>query len=441
MKRLITRLACLIVPVLLTACAASSLPGYQNAYRAYDVPETLVQQIKVKFASHGLTQASVGRDNTGRIQLIGTYRDEDQVDSAFLIVQSIVGIKSTSPFYPEHVLKKRWDAEAGNALTAFNRAQASRSAPPVKRALVVGINHFADHVHMLDIQGADDAEVVQHYLERAGYRVTTLLDQQATTANIEAAIAKLNAQIRPDDDVFIYVSSHGNMPVPSPAGGDNRKMSILTYDSGNDWTMRSHDHTEVLLHLQQHAVPDTLVQELARKPSRTMRVLIDTCYSGDMLDDIADEGSAYARRVNGNRNESESISLASWTGPAYVSKGIRFSDDDAPQLGGKQQARAVIDRSRAGYNIITATSPNQEALGPPGGTFENPVAPDQILKGSYFTQALFAYLEHYRGQLAPAFQDARSFTSRVAIEVSKGKAHQVPREWSTIPADKNDLSQ
>ncbi|WP_345816862.1 caspase family protein (plasmid) [Paraburkholderia sp. PREW-6R] len=437
MKRLIARLACLIAPVLLSACAASSLPGFQNAYRAYNVPEPLVQQIKLKFATHGLTQASVARDNTGRIQLIGTYRDEDQVDTAFLIVQSIVGIKSTSPFYPEHVLKKRWDTEAGKALAAYNRAQAEKATQPVKRALVVGINHFADPYHLPDIQGADDAEVVQHYLERAGYRVTALLNQQATKANIEAAIARLNEQIRPNDDVFIYVSSHGNMPVPVP--GDKRKMSIMAYDSGNEETVRSNDGPEIILHFQQHAVPDTLVQDLARKPSHVTRVVIDTCYSGDMLNDIVDEGAAYVRRTNGNRNEYEGISLASWTGDSYTSKGIRFSDDGVQQTGGTQKARTVIDRSRAGYNIITATSPNEESLGPKNGTFESPLAHDQVLKGSFFTQSLFAYLDHYHGQLAPAFRDASRFTSEKAQEVSKGERHQVPREWSTIPPDQNDL--
>jgi hypothetical protein len=439
MKRLFTRLVCLIGSLLLTACAASSLPGFQNAYRAYNVPQPLVEQIRTKFASHGLTQASVARDNTGRIQLVGTYRDEDEVDAAFLIVQSIVGIKSTSPFYPEHVLKKRWDAEAGKALANFTLAQKQQPAQPVKRALVVGLNRFADPYHLPDIQGADDAVVVKRYLEHAGYRVTALLNEQATKSNIESAIASMNAQIRPNDYVFIYVSSHGNIPVPSPAGGDNRKMSIMAYDSGNADTVRSNDRADIILHFQQHAVPDTLVQDLARKPSHVTRVVIDTCYSGDMLDDIVDESAAYVRQTNGNRNEYAGISLASWSGDSYTGKGIRFSDDGAAAASAATKTRTVIDRSRSGYNIITATSPNEESLGPTSGSFESPLARDQVLKGSFFTQSLFAYLDHYHGQLAPAFRDAQSFTSRKAIEVSRGERHQIPREYSTIPADRNDL--
>jgi len=443
MKTFFTRIATLLGPLLLSACAASSLPGYQNAYRAYHVPQPLVDRIEVKFRQHGLADAYVSRDSTGRIQLAGTYRDEDQVDEAFMIVQSIVGLKSTSPFYPEHILRKRWEVAAGEALDAYARAQHNASARPVKRALVVGINHFADYRHLRDIQGADDAAVVQAYLRDAGYSVTTLLNERATQANIEAALTKLGHDIGPNDDVFIYISSHGNAPVPAPGGNDMRRMSIMAYDSGDATTMASHDRTEVLLHFQEHAVPDTLVQAVAQRPSRTMRVLVDTCYSGDMLDDVHDESTDYILRTNGGRSEQAGISLAAWA-PDYTSKGIRFADDDDTDANGAarprvQHSRTVIDRSRRGYDIITATSADEESLGPLHGTFASPLDGDRTLRGSYFTQSLFEYLRHYNGQLAPAFHDAQAFTSRTALEVSKGEAHQTPRQITTIPDAQNVL--
>lgn len=443
MKTILARLVVLTASLLLTACAASSLPGFQNAYHGYDVPQTLVERIKLKFHQHGLDQAGVTRDGTGRIELTGTYRNEDEVDTAFTIVQSIVGIKSTSPFYPEHILQKRWEVAAGKALGAYTHGQHNASAAPVKRALVVGINHFADFEHMHDIQGADDAAVVQDYLRRAGYRVTALLGEQATQAGVEAAIARLGAEIGPNDDVFLYISSHGNMPVPTPDGPDARKMSILVYDSGSAETMRSRDPTEIMLYFQRHSVPDTLVQDLAKKPSHTTRVVIDTCYSGDMLDDVSDESTTYVRAANGGRHEKQGISLASWTGPAYTSKGIRFADDTEDGDGGARAKgpHTKIDRSRSGYLLITATSPDEESLGPSAGTFTSPLAAARVLKGSYFTQSLFDYLGYYQGRLDPAFLDARNFTSRIAVQVSGGKAHQIPRRYSTILDQQNDLFQ
>ena len=441
MKTSFVRIATVFGSLLLTACAASSLPGYQNAYHTYNVPQPLVERIEAKFREHGLDQASVTRDSTGRVELTGTYRDEDQVDEAFTIVQSIVGLKSTSPFYPEHILQKRWEVAAGKALDSYTHTQHSVSSTPVKRALVVGINHFADPYHLPDIQGADDAVVVQGYLRKAGYSVTALLNERATQANIEAAVAKLGRDVGPNDDVFIYISSHGNVPVPTPAGNDQRKMSIMAYDSGDQSTIRSNDRTEILLHFQQHAVPDTLVQDLARKPSHTTRVVIDTCYSGDMLDDIADDSKTYILRTNGGHSERAGISLASWTGPEYTSKGIHFADDgeNVDQASGATGTRTAIDRSRSGYSIITATSANEESLSPKSGTFPSPRSPDRLLKGSYFTQSLFDYLGYYKGQLGPAFRDAQAFTSNKAVAVSHGALHQTPRQFSTIPDQENDL--
>ncbi|TDV37352.1 caspase domain-containing protein [Paraburkholderia caballeronis] len=444
MKTFFARISIVACALLLSACAASDLPGFQNAYRAYDVPQPLVERIKAKFQAHGLDQASVARDSTGRIQLTGTYRNEDEVDQAFTIVQSIVGIKSTSPFYPTHILQKRWERAAGQALDAYAHGARHASAMPVKRALVVGINHFADPYHLPDIQGADDAVVVQAYLKQAGYTVTALLNERATKANIEAAIARLGGEIGPNDQVFIYISSHGNVPVPTPAGQDQRKMSIMAYDSGDQNTVKSNDRTEILLHFQNHAVPDTLVQDLARKPSAMTRVVIDTCYSGDMLDDISDDSTTYILQTNGGRSEREGISLASWTGPAYTAKGIRFSDDGAGASGGQvggAAAHTAVDRNRSGYQIITATSTNEESLGPKSGHFASPLDPGRTLRGSYFTQSLFDYLAHDNGQLDPAFRDAQRFTSSTAVEVSHGNAHQVPRQFSTIPAQQNDLFQ
>lgn len=442
MKSSFVRIATVVGALLLTGCAASSLPGYQNAYHAYNVPQSLFERIEVKFHEHGLDQASITRDTTGRVQLAGTYRNEDEVDEAFTIVMSIVGLKSTSPFYPEHILQRRWDVAAGKALDSYAQLQRRGSGAPVKRALVVGINHFADPYHLPDIQGADDAAIVQGYLLKAGYKVTALLNEHATQANVEAAIAKLDHDIGPNDDVFIYISSHGNAPVPSPAGNDQRKMSIMAYDSGDQSTISSNDRTEILLHYQRHSVPDTLVQNLARKPSHTMRVVIDTCYSGDMLDDIADDSTAYILQANGGQSEHAGISLASWTGPEYTSKGIHFADDATGDQGADvTHARTSIDRNRSGYNIITATSANEESLGPKSGSFSSPLSPDRTLRGSYFTQSLFEYLGYYKGQLGPAFRDAQTFTAKEALDVSHGKAHQTPRQYSTIPDQQNDLYQ
>lgn len=435
------RVSAVLCALVLSACAASSLPGYQNAYQAYNVPQSLVDRINVKFREHGLARASVARDNTGRIQLTGIYHDEDEVDTAFVIVQSIVGIKSTSPFYPHNIEHKRWEIAAGKALEATLHSTAPRSAIPIKRALVVGLNRFGDPYNMKDIQGRDDAIVVQDYLRRAGYEVTTLLDEQATKANIEGALRTLDRSIGPNDDVFVFISSHGAPPVPTPGGVDQRKMSILAFDSGDSHTMAIKDAAEFFLYVQRHSVPDTLVQDVARHPSRMTRIVIDTCYSGDMLDDVQNESTTYILKTNGGKKEVAGISLASWTTPDFTRKGIHFAADTASGIGSPQHGNGAHgDRNRNGYTIITATSPNEESLGPPKGqTFKNPAGSGQLY-GSYFTQSLFAYLYASGGHLDSAFQRAKVFTSETASQASRGAAHQTPREFSTVPDGANVIN-
>jgi hypothetical protein len=233
-------------------------------------------------------------------------------------------------------------------------------------------------------------------------------------------------------------------PLPSANGGDERKMSIIAWDSG-DATIKGKLNYE--LNLQKTAVPDVLVQQLAKKPTRNTRILIDTCYSGEMLKGLPDESAGYIARTNGGAAERAGISMASWTGKAYTSKGIRFSEDPPARAqagtgAGRQEspvASDVIDSERA-YTIITATSEGEESLGPPMEVGEFSL-PDQQrkLRGSFFTQAFFAYLEVYQGHVEPAFAAARDFTSRKVKDVTGGTKTQVPRQFVTRTAERNRL--
>jgi hypothetical protein len=440
MRALRRRLALPLILLALAGCANQSMPGYQNAFQGYQVPQPLLELIGAKLREYGLAQATVSRDSVGRVRLGGSYRNEDEVDKAFIIVQSVVGLKSTSPFYPGNVQQKRWELEAGRAMAEHARARAVRAAPAARRAFVVGINQFSDRAHLKDIQGEDDASVVRDTLQRAGYSVTALLGKQATKARIEQALQQFERSIGPDDTVFIYVSSHGTQPVPDAAGKDQRRMSIAAYDSGDSGGRKSRDQTDFLLHLQDSSVRDTLLQDVARKPSRTTRVFIDTCYSGEMLRGIPDSGQGYAVKANGGQSEREGLSLAAWSGPQYTSKGIFVSQAAAPA---GQPARAPAERERAGYTLITATSEGQESLGPPAdvGLFDSPATPGKQLRGSFFTQAFFDYLDQHQGQIQPAFDQARSFTEQKARTVTGGRQQQVPRQLSTVPPALNNLYQ
>jgi len=427
--------------LLLSGCAANQLHGFENTYRGYTVPQSLMDKIGARLQAEGLTNARVERDLVGRVKLAGSYRTEDEVDRAFLIVQSIVGLKSTSPFYPANIRQQRWDIEARQQLERLAQAERGAGRPGRKIALVIGISTFKDS-KMTPILGEEDAVVVQRAAQQAGYAVTALLGRAATKANIESALRRIEGDLGQNDSLFIYISSHGMQPLPSANGGDERKMSIIAWDSGD---ARINDKTGYLLNLNKTAVPDYLVQQLAMRPTRNTRILIDTCYSGEMLKGLPDESNGYIASTNNGVTERAGIAMASWTGEAYTSKGIRFSDDAPAKSaagGAKRQVAATapaVDSERA-YTIITATSEGEESLGPPmhDREFSMPGRAGK-LHGSFFTQALFAYLEIHDGHVEPAFEAARDFTSRKASEVSEGRLTQVPRQFATRSAERNQL--
>ena len=427
--------------VFLTGCAANQLHGFQNVYYSYSIPDKLVLKVKSNLRAHGLHNAQVERDNVGRLRLTGSYQNEDEVDRAFIIVQSIVGIKSTAPFYPDNVKEKRWEKVANLALarTVVSGAFSSPpSGPSQRRALIIGINKFQDSIHLSDIQGEDDAVLVKSRAEKAGYDVIGLFGENATKINIEKAIEKLKKEIRPHDSLLIYISSHGNPPIPSPSGVNDRKMSIAAFDSGS---VNIKDKTAYLLNLQKTSVSDRLVQELAKMPTENTRVIIDTCYSGEILKDIPDDSQRYIISTNSGQPERAGVALSSWTGDAYTAKGIKFTSDESLSTRKVNEQTGYSDHNRTGYLFMTATSENQKSLGPhvSVGWFQSPLSSNKMLKGSFFTQAFFEYLDKYDGHFEPAFSDARRFTEKKALDVSRGLEKQTPRYFSTIPPEKNIL--
>jgi hypothetical protein len=455
MIQAILRFLAVLGALLLAGCAANQMPGFQNTYYSYNVPESLLEKIRIDFRYNGLLNARIARDNVGRVQLKGSYKNEDEVDRAFIIVQTIVGIKSTSPFYPEDIKDKRWGTAAGKALAEDAKANRVALGRPQKRALVIGINTFQDSVNIPPIQGEDDAALVKNRAEAAGYKVTALLGKDATKSNIEAALKKMKTEVGPDDSLFIYISSHGTQPVPSRAGQYDRKMSIVAWDSSPYKNNKKIEKKTTLnLNMQEASVSDVGVQELGNMPTRNTRILIDTCYSGEMLKGIVDdESNRYKLSANDGQPEQASITPSAWI-PAYASKGIHLNDESAPssfKTSTKNSQKNEIYNYSGRFTLITATSDGQKSWGPPPdvGTFESPLSPYKMLKGSIFTQVFFEYLDHYKGHIEPAFEKARKFTEKKVLTIHppadwKGPVpiKQVPRlEPSLPPADQNNLYQ
>jgi len=384
--------------------------GYQAAYQGHDTSDALLARIRERLLAEGLPQAEVARDAVGRLRLTGHYADDDEVDAAFIVLHSLAGRAAASPFYPDNIAHKRWEQDATLALQAHADALQKAAPPARKRALVIGLNRFLDSAHLQPLMGEDDARTVRDHLQAGGYEVLALFGPQASKRGMEAAVQTLSAQLGANDEFFLYISSHGALPLPGPEGGDDRHMSIVACDSGDILGRRSRDATEYLLQLQRSSVRDTVFQALANRPTRCTRVLIDTCYSGDMLRNLDDE-----TRTTALQNERDSVALDRWA--------------------------ALPRRLRSRCTVLTATSPGELALGPAieRGSFSSPVPPQRELRGSFFTQALFAYLDPNQGRVQAAFVQAQRYTAQTAQALSQGQLHQTPRLLSTLDAEQDRL--
>jgi hypothetical protein len=91
-------------------------------------------------------------------------------------------------------------------------------------------------------------------------RLTWLYNEQATTANIRAALQKLRENTAPDDLVYIYLSTHG---LPKE-GGLSRFGIPITYDFRRDAFMDFEEFRAAI----------------GSMPANNIIWLNDTCYSG-----------------------------------------------------------------------------------------------------------------------------------------------------------------
>lgn len=91
------------------------------------------------------------------------------------------------------------------------------TASATNRALLVGISDYGNpHGNYPDrlwrnINGARDIEILKPILERRNFKVTMLIDKEATKVGIVAALKKLSKQCKKGDVVYLHFSMHGQL--------------------------------------------------------------------------------------------------------------------------------------------------------------------------------------------------------------------------------------
>ena len=135
-----------------------------------------------------------------------------------------------------------------------------------KKALCIGINNYPG-THM-DLQGCvNDALDWASELDRRGFKVVTLLDDQATKAMMAEAMSKLIAKGSKGDTLVITFSGHGTYQPDSDGDeADGLDEALCPYD----------------LQTKGAALIDDEIRDIfaARKAGVRIVLLSDSCHSG-----------------------------------------------------------------------------------------------------------------------------------------------------------------
>jgi WD40 repeat protein len=149
--------------------------------------------------------------------------------------------------------------------------------------LAVGINQYANQQYNLKYAVPDarefGAEVERQQGKLGRYdhvQVTTLIDQQATKANIMAALAKLAADTQPEDEVVVYFAGHGT--------AHENQFYLIPHDLGYTGS-RTQLNEAGLSSILAHSISDRELEAAFEQVNAAqLMFVIDACNSGQALE-------------------------------------------------------------------------------------------------------------------------------------------------------------
>lgn len=210
----------------------------------YTKESELIDRINQAFQRASIFDAYVQYDEKNKLfELKGKFRNYDEFLYAYMIAQVYAGVSKVSPAYsikhaviihtpiemclPYVVMGKEcpyWKKETKKG--PITKEKKEVVSGPDKYALVIGVSRFSSPIN--PVPGADsDAKIWGKYLESRGFKVTYLINENATKTKVKEALWDITSNLK-DGDVFIlFASSHG---APKNVDGE---VGILLYDSGN----------------------------------------------------------------------------------------------------------------------------------------------------------------------------------------------------------------
>jgi len=155
-----------------------------------------------------------------------------------------------------------------------------------KRAFMVGISKYHTNGYKVwnNIHGAEDVALLKPELEKKGFKVQTLINEQATYQGILNALNSFIASSKKDDVIYLHFSCHGQ-PVEDGLNGlakdekDGWDEAIVPIDAGKEYNSTYKG--------EKHLTDDELngyISKIRKKigPKGMLFIAMDACHAGTM---------------------------------------------------------------------------------------------------------------------------------------------------------------
>lgn len=155
-----------------------------------------------------------------------------------------------------------------------------------KRAFMVGISSYTKHYYKVwhNIHGMQDVNLLTPELQKHGYRITSVLDNEATYQGITSALDQFIKSSKKGDVVYLHFSCHGQ-PVEDGIKGDTLDEkdgwdeSLVPIDAGKEYCVNGYKG-------ENHFTDDELniyVERLRKQVGSTgiIYVVMDACHAGE----------------------------------------------------------------------------------------------------------------------------------------------------------------
>lgn len=393
---------------LIVLAMAALVPGAAMAQSA--VTDAHIQQVNQLFAQNGVPNGRVVLDSHGRLELKGDYEDEFQVDRAFSLAQTVVGVKWVSPVTPENIKVKEWEKKLGSLFSRAAVLQPGvRGDGPVgpirnRYGLVVGVGKFKSGITPLQYAVRDANLFYRFLLEQAGFTKNNtyfLADQNATSSNVVRYLNGIRNAAKEDDLVVVYMSSHGTPP--DKFGG----VYIVTYDTEVKPRERVW-HTSVA----ESALKDFVENLKARR----LVMILDTCYSNGAYRAIPGFLPPGGKSLGvGDADEGYGVSTAQGK-RLFGAKDIVL--EDQPRKGTATE-KSLGSQESYGKVLISASSAGEKS-------WES----DQ-LRNSVFTYYFVDGMKRHDGSVKEAFDYSKPRTLQRVQQEKGAEITQTPQAMAT----------